>query len=182
VHSDQLTTATISPAVDDLKATDVSITPSPFYSRPFAHEAATLLSLPLHHIDLPCKPAARRAWVENLMTRDWRTSTRVKARHRLLKPSPDPPLYLSADTNLFLSFAHLFRLANTSTTPLSRPTALAATCLELWSTCPQPCLCSFLACCFADWSRYPANCECYLGRCTTRACQSFRQDTPQRAH
>jgi hypothetical protein len=88
--------------VDDLKATDVSITPSPFYSRPFAHEAATLLSLPLHHIDLPCKSAARRAWVENIMTREWRTSTRVKARHRLLKASPDPPLYLSADTKPLL--------------------------------------------------------------------------------
>src|SRR4051812_13166289 len=83
--------------VDALSAANIITPPKPFYARSFAHEAASFLAPPLHHIDLPCKPAARRAWTNALMTHEWRTSSRVKARHRLLKPSPDPPLYLSAD-------------------------------------------------------------------------------------
>jgi len=83
--------------VDDFKAADPSTHPTPFYARPFVHEAASLLALPNHRIPLPCHPAARQAWVEARMTHEWQTSSRVTARHRLLKPSPDPPVYFSVD-------------------------------------------------------------------------------------
>jgi len=149
--------------VDDLKATDVSITPSPFYSRPFAHEAATLLSLPLHHIDLPCKPAARRAWVENIMTREWRTSTRVKARHRLLKASPDPALVPSRK--------HIYD--STISANCSRCN-VPGTVEHVLMHCPNHASARSLLVVSLIGLGIQLTVNVIL-RCTARACQSFRQ-------
>lgn len=82
--------------IDDFKAANPASLPLPAYARPFAHEAAVLISQ--HPIELPAKSTDRKDWVTDRMTHEWQASSRVKARHRLLKHSPELPLYLSVDT------------------------------------------------------------------------------------
>lgn len=94
--------------VEDFKAADPTSVPKPFYARPFAHEAASLLAQ--HPLRLPCKGPARKAWVNALMTREWQTSRRIKPKHRLLKREPDPPLYLSVDPKPLLTIRARLRM------------------------------------------------------------------------
>lgn len=84
--------------------------PSPHYCRPFATEAvADLTQLPAPPT-LPASSADINALINGAMTTDWQSTNRVKHRDKLLKPSPELPLYLTLDQKPALTIRARLRL------------------------------------------------------------------------
>jgi hypothetical protein len=82
---------------------------TPLFCRPLSCDVTPLLaSNP--HLSFPCSAADIKGYTSAAMTTEWNTSRRVDSAAKLLKPSPDLPLYFTVDRKPLLAVRARLRL------------------------------------------------------------------------